>query len=125
MKDQHKTCPSAVCEPGAKLIGIVNSAGMVDLLAKPMEVDAVFDEEARKGRQPEQRFRFANKCVQSGCKQWTPGGCGVIKKVTEILNPPENEYTLPACGIRKTCRWYFQSGKQACTVCPLIITDHQ
>jgi hypothetical protein len=30
---------------------------------------------------------------------------------------------LPACGIRRTCRWFAQRGAAACGVCPLIVAD--
>lgn len=124
MKDQKKSCPSAVCEPGSKLIGIVNSQGMVDLLPKAIDVDEEFVLEAQKGRAPEERFRFSGKCVQSGCHQWKGGGCGVIKKVLNAF-PETTNANLPACAIRKTCRWYFQEGGKACMICPLIITDNE
>jgi hypothetical protein len=28
---------------------------------------------------------------------------------------------LSACGIRQSCRWYFQRGAAACAGCPLIV----
>ena len=30
---------------------------------------------------------------------------------------------LPKCSIRSHCRWFFQHGRDACAVCPLIIGD--
>ena len=106
------------------MIGVVNSDGLVTILADPLPVDAEFAAEASRGRQPEQRFRFANKCVQSGCKQWSAGACGVIKKIAGALESADLDHTtLPACGIRKTCRWFFQEGAKACAICPLVITD--
>jgi hypothetical protein len=30
---------------------------------------------------------------------------------------------LPACAIRRTCRWYAQRGPAACAVCPLVVAD--
>ncbi|MBI3218422.1 MAG: hypothetical protein HYZ44_02825 [Bacteroidetes bacterium] len=126
MKDEKKTCPSSVAAPGAQLIGVVNSGGIVDILKKPLTLDAAFVEEVQKGRSPEQRFRFAGRCVQSGCNQWKSGGCSVIQRVTDAMKHDINdsEINLPACGIRKTCRWYFQKGKLACAICPLITTDN-
>lgn len=124
MNNQKKTCPSARCEPNTKLIGIVNPAGTVDILAHPFPVTHEFVEESLQVGQSEKRFRFANTCAQSGCNQWSSGSCGVIKKVMEALNTKSQDEDLPACGVRKTCRWYFQEGKKACQVCPLIITDN-
>jgi hypothetical protein len=34
-----------------------------------MTVDPEFIREAQKGRAPETRFRFAQPCIESGCKQ--------------------------------------------------------
>ena len=30
---------------------------------------------------------------------------------------------VPHCGIRTTCRWFAQSGAEACAVSPLVVTD--
>jgi hypothetical protein len=30
---------------------------------------------------------------------------------------------LPTCTIRQTCRWFGQRGRDACVVCPLVVTD--
>jgi hypothetical protein len=118
-----KTCPSARCETGATLLGIVNAAGEVSLLGNTMAIDETFVQTAQTGRSPEQRFRFANKCVKSGCTQWTGTRCGVIDNV---LNQIEEKYwkeNLPSCAIRPTCRWFSQSGADACRVCTYVITD--
>jgi len=117
-------CPSAVCEEGANLIGVVNQDGIVDLLSVPILVDKEFVEIAYQGRQPELRFRFSGRCVESGCKQWTGTTCSVIEKVLEVVERNEKESPLPECGIRSSCRWFFQEGGGACQVCPLIITDN-
>jgi len=90
-------------------------------LSTSFPVTADFIQETTKGRPAEQRFRFANRCVQSGCNQWKDGKCSVIKNVLDAL--PVFESSLPKCAIRSSCRWYFQEGPKACSVCPLIITD--
>jgi hypothetical protein len=118
---EPRTCPSAPCAPGATLLGIVNADGTVGYLSTPMQIDADFVAQAKQGRAPERRFRFASTCVQSGCKQWTGSSCGVIERVLDQAPPPVA--ALPHCAIRSTCRWFSQSGAAACGVCPLVVTD--
>jgi hypothetical protein len=36
---------------------------------------------------------------------------------------PADDSPLPKCSIRSQCRWFLQHGRDACAVCPLIITD--
>lgn len=124
MSDE-KTCPSARCEPGAILLGIVGSGGVVGYVRPQIEVDEAFVVAAARGRSPEKRFRFASRCVEAQCAQWTGTRCGVIDQVLETQEREElpTADELPACTIRRDCRWYAQSGPRACSVCPFIVTD--
>ena len=70
---------------GSKLLGIVNEKNEVDILRDPLEVDAAFIESANKGKVAEQKFRFVNKCVKSGCSQWTGSACSVIQRVPDTM----------------------------------------
>ena len=121
------SCPSARCEPGATLLGVVQADGTVGYITPGLTIDDDFVATARQGRAPEKRFRFAGACVESGCKQWTGTRCGVIDRVLEAdLEPAEpvaGRSSLPHCSIRSACRWFAQSGADACRVCPLVITD--
>ena len=63
-------CPSACCEEGAILVGIILPNGSVAFASDRIEVDKEFVDIARKGRTPEKRFRFGNRCVENACKQW-------------------------------------------------------
>jgi hypothetical protein len=121
------TCPSARCEPGATLLGIVNADGTVGYVTPPLQIDAGFVEQARQGRAPEKRFRFAGSCVEGGCAQWTGSRCGVIDRVLDSGLPVDGDAptraALPRCAIRSTCRWFAQSGARACGACPLVTTD--
>ncbi len=120
METKKHICPSAPLYEGSMLLGIVNTENEVSILAEPMEIDEAFIESANKGRVPEQRFRFANKCVKSGCAQWTGNQCGVIKRVLENIDQSIMKVELPECKIRPECRWFSQEGSNACRVCPLI-----
>lgn len=119
------TCPSAPGEPGATLLGVVGPQGSVAYLTPPLTIDDDFVAIARRGRSPEKRFRFAAPCVEERCAQWTGSRCGVIDAVLAADVPGADDETrgLPRCSIRSSCRWFAQSGADACGVCPRVITD--
>lgn len=119
------SCPSATCEEGAILLGIVGAEGVLGYLTPQMAVDAEFCREAREGTKPETRFRFAQPCVEDRCAQWVGSHCDLIH---QVLNSPEGvrimdaSYgALPKCSIRTTCRWFAQAAGRACAVCPWIV----
>jgi len=120
-------CPSAPCDDGAILIGVVLSDGQIAFAAEEAHVDREFVQLARAGRAPEKRFRFASRCMQGGCRQWTGSRCGVIDRVLDEVAPPNASpnvpAALPACAIRDRCRWFDQAGAEACAVCTVVITD--
>jgi hypothetical protein len=90
-----------------------------------MTVDEDFVAVARRGRSPEKRFRFAAPCVEDRCVQWTGSRCGVIDTVLTADGLPEARGTAgrSRCPIRSSCRWFAQSGLDACAVCPVVVTD--
>lgn len=117
-------CPSAPLRPRSKLIGVVTGRGEVAFLGEARRVDDGFIEEARKGRDPERRFRFASPCCRSGCANWSGGGCSLPERVLSELDSalPES-LPLPKCGIRASCVWYAQSGPRACGGCRFTVTQ--
>jgi hypothetical protein len=119
---QNKTCPSSLGQVGSNLLGVVNANGTVGFFADPVEVTPEFIDDAGDFDNLERRFRFSNKCVQSGCKQWTGTACGVIKAVLALDSIPAAK-KLPDCSIRTSCRWYFQEGASACNGCRYVITN--
>lgn len=116
-------CPSAPCKEGALLLGVVQSDGCVGFIPQPLRITQEFIDKARRGRPPEKRFRFANQCAKSGCKQWTGDRCGVIDRVLDFSSAIETNAELPECAIRASCRWHQQHGGSACMVCPNVVTD--
>jgi hypothetical protein len=112
-------CPSAPLYEGSKLLGVVKE-NSVDILSAPIEVDDVFIKAANTGKVAEQKFRFVNKCVKSGCEQWTGSECGVIKRVLTAVEEKIQNEQLPPCSIRPECRWYAQEGSMACKACPTV-----
>jgi hypothetical protein len=119
-------CPSARCEPDSILLGVVAPDGRVAYLRPELRIDADFVAVARAGREPEKRFRFAQPCVEDGCRHWTGSRCGVIQNVldsgAERANHGEPR-ALPRCSIRSRCRWFAEQGTRACMVCPLVVTE--
>ncbi len=115
-------CPSSTAREGAILLGVVQADGDVGFLEQQVVVDRNFVEIAKKGRDPEKRFRFSSPCAMGACKQWKDGRCGVIDFAVERAQEVSGR-GLPNCSIRARCRWYDQHGLKACQVCPLIITD--
>jgi len=116
-------CPSARMKQGAVLLGIVMADGRVAFAPNRLAVNSEFESNAREGRSPEKRFRFADTCVQRGCAQWTGTRCGVIDEVSAEVPISAWQSDLPQCSIRPQCRWHHQIGSQACRACPVVITD--
>lgn len=120
--NEHKSCPSSTCSEGSVLLGRVKSNGTIGFVQQSMQLDAASVEAFKQMGNPEQHFRFSSPCAQNGCNQWSNGNCGVIKKVLNALGndlPPD----APKCIIRKSCRWFYQEGVQACYACSFVITD--
>ncbi len=121
-----RSCPSARCEPGAKLLGVKGADGRIHNLRTAMAVDDEFITTASKVGPPEQRMRFSSHCATNGCSQWTGNRCGVIDRVLthiEGFHLPKSD-GLPACPIRATCRWFDQTGAKACHACSYVVTDN-
>lgn len=126
-----KSCPSALCEEGALLLGVVGPDGTVGYVQPPTPISADFVAKAQARGHPERSFRFSGACREGACGQWTGTGCGVIDLVigARPQDPPGGQPSspakpsLPACGIRRTCRWFAQRGAAACAVCPRIVAD--
>ncbi|AUD04844.1 hypothetical protein [Spirosoma pollinicola] len=124
MVTPHTTlCPSATAQEGALLLGVVGPDKSVRFLPEPEPMTTQLTESVTAIDNPEQHFRFANKCAKSGCNQWQSGRCGVIDLVMSVNQHLEAPVSLPPCAIRAQCRWHKQSGPTACTVCLFIITD--
>jgi len=116
-------CPSAPCKVGNQLLGAVGRDGRVEFFGQPVTMDERFVSLARLGRPPEQRFRFATPCVSKGCAHWKDQRCGVSDEVVATLGTGSAAAVLPACGIRGSCRWFAQSGAQACAVCTDVVRE--
>jgi hypothetical protein len=121
--DKELLCPSARGAPGALLLGVVGADGRVGYVSSQVRVDEGFLAVAQAGRAPEKRFRFADRCVESGCVFWTDRSCHVAIAAVELVDAEADPGRLPRCTIRSRCRWYAQEGPKACAACPLVVTD--
>lgn len=115
-------CPSSRAQKGARLLGIRQADGQVAILPQPLLINDAFIEAASKHSPAEQQFRFTNKCVESGCRQWTGSRCTVADSVLSVMNELAVSNELPACAIRQQCRWFNQNGADSCKVCSFVIT---
>lgn len=125
-KEGSLLCPSYLAKPGAQLFGIVNSDGRISYLRQAVSIDATFVETAREGRPPEERFRFAGKCIKNGCHQWsdTKQACTLVDHLITQMEKAVAE-SLPDCPIRNRCRWFHQRGQTACAQCDEVIRHHE
>ena len=133
MTGPERVCPSAPAEPGALLLGIVGPEGRVAYVSPGMHVTQEFLDGVGERQSPTRHFRFAGRCAESGCQQWTGERCRVADALVQAageLDLPEDVLPedvppadVPRCGIRARCRWFAQAGLRACAVCPLVVTD--
>jgi hypothetical protein len=100
----------------------MTTSGRLAYVSSPGTIDADFVTEAKRRGRPESRFRFSGPCVEEACPQWTGCGCGVVDMLVAEETPASDE-GLPPCGIRRTCRWFFERGASACAVCPAVVAD--
>ena len=103
-KTRQILCPSNECKEGAILVGIVQKDGRVGFLNQKVHINNEFVQIAHTGRSPEKRFRFASKCLNDDCENWTNGGYGVIQAVIDSIGP--------ICEPSVTSRLFYQTGLQ-------------
>lgn len=115
-------CPSAQPDmPGAVVHGVVDTAsGKVAYLETPQPVTP--DLLAMTAPlQPTEVLRFSAACAEDSCRHYTGSCCSLVQRLVQIVPAPAAE--LPACSVRRTCRWFVEQGKSACFRCSEIVTD--
>ena len=125
LSGKQLTCPSYLAKPGAELFGIADHNGSVQFLQSTIVIDNTFINEALKGRKPEERFRFAGKCIERGCIHWASDTkeCTLVGKLIDALGNTPSAPSLTMCPIRSRCRWFDQAGELACVNCTLVLRD--
>ncbi|MEV6983242.1 hypothetical protein AB0M95_18550 [Sphaerisporangium sp. NPDC051017] len=116
-------CPSADARPGATLLGILGPRGRVVFLPQgPRVTEDLLAGLAATSSPVEARHRFAAPCVARGCAFWDDGRCRAADVAAAEFPRDNSMAELPECGIRDRCRWFFQSGAEACRVCVHVTT---
>lgn len=123
MDDKQYSCPSApASNPDNQVFGVILGEAKdprVAYLAKGVALDAKRAVD-RLDVDPGHVFRFAGKCANGGCAQFSDGGCRLGRDITAMLEPVVD--TAPPCMIRSTCRWFAENGVAACMRCPQVTT---
>jgi hypothetical protein len=119
---RETTCPSAPPDTGAVLLGVIAGKGEVVYITPSMPVtSSLLESFSQNGIPVENRLRFASPCIRHQCVQWSGDRCGLIDRAVLTAEKDEDRSALPKCGIRSTCRWFAQHGKNACAVCPEVV----
>jgi hypothetical protein len=123
--DEALKCPSA--QPGmgdAQILGVVSREGETPRLAyldEPLaatpEVLALAEPVA-----VAEVFRLSARCEEKKCTHFDGARCQLAVRIAKML--PEVVDSLPACNIRRDCRWFRQEGRAACLRCPQIVTGN-
>lgn len=116
-------CPSA--QPGmedARVLGVVEGATKRRRVTYVDEAVPVTPEllAATRGVEPTEVMRLSAKCDEAKCMHFDGARCQLASRVVEMM--PSVVDALPACTIRRTCRWYLQEGPPACRRCPQVVT---
>ncbi|WP_243902646.1 nitrogen fixation protein [Aetokthonos hydrillicola] len=118
-------CPSARPESVDSVVfGVVGGTVEKPHVAYLKQPQPVTDELIAKATPitPSEIFRTAAACATKACQHFDGGDCRLAIRI--VKNLPEVVEELPACSIRRDCRWWKQEGKAACTRCPQVITDN-
>src|SRR4051812_6823382 len=121
--DQPLKCPSA--QPGmgdVLVLGVVSREGDEARVAYVDERVAPTPEmlELAQPISVSQVFRLSARCEEKKCTHFDGARCHLAVRIAKML--PEVVDTLPACNIRRDCRWFRQEGRAACVRCPQIVT---
>jgi hypothetical protein len=110
--------------PGANIFGVVGSsvdAPRVGYLEEPLAASPEILGLSRPVR-PTEVFRLAAPCVEHRCSHFDGHDCRLVSRIVKFLDPVSEP--LPACQVRKDCRWFRQEGRAACERCPQVITQN-
>ena len=81
---------------------------------------AVIDGASFAGLDPTRIVRYAARCQEMGCAQYSEGRCTLAARIASELRPVAE--MPPPCSIRDTCRWHTEEGTAACLRCPQVVT---
>lgn len=122
MAADDRACPSTPLSHASVLLGVVGTDGRVHYANPALPVDDGFRRAVGETGDAERRFRFAGRCLEGACQQWTGTQCGVIDSLLAQVDDDLGTQLRP-CPIRRDCRWFAQRGADACRVCTWVVTD--
>lgn len=117
-------CPSARAESvNSMVFGIISGTSAEPRVTYLKQPQPITEELIAKVSPvtPTEVFRMTTPCVHEACLHFDGQDCRLAKQIAEKLPAVTEE--LPACSIRRDCRWWKQEGKAACMRCPQVITD--
>lgn len=123
--DPALKCPSA--QPGmgdVQILGVISRDGEQPRLAYLNEPVAATPEmlELAAPVAVSEVFRLSARCEEKKCTHFDGARCQLAVRIAKML--PEVVDALPACNIRRECRWFRQEGRAACQRCPQIVTGN-
>jgi hypothetical protein len=119
-------CPSAQPQQaGARVFGVVGGRADAPRVGYLTATQPVTPELlALAGPvEPTEVFRIAAPCAGSACSHFSDGNCQLATKIVQLVPEIVGLERLPACRIRRHCRWWAQEGGAACRRCPLVVTE--
>jgi len=122
--EKNTLCPSARAEfAGSVVFGVIGGTVEDPRVTYLQQLQPITEELIAKASPatPTEVFRMATTCITTACLHFDSQDCRLARQITEKLLAVVEE--LPACSIRRDCRWWQQEGKFACKRCPQVITD--
>jgi hypothetical protein len=116
-------CPSGAAHaPESVVLGVrAGVDGRVTYLADPVPAAEVLDQ-IPADIEPRRVLRFASHCVAE-CANRRGDDCTLIERVVAAY-PAARTGPVPQCHLRADCKWWSQSGVDACRRCPAIASRH-
>lgn len=117
-------CPSA--QPGMEecaVIGFVENDGderLITYLDHAYPVDEELEASTVEHPELRQMLRFSATCAEHSCAHFDGTDCRLARRTAALLQPVVEG--VPACAIRKDCRWFRQEGVAVCRRCPGVAT---
>ena len=121
----ERTCPSTPAANATVFLGMIMPNRRVAYVTPATPASVVLDGVDGSDGPAESAYRFAGPCVTSSCGFWTGEHCGLGARLVESYQDiaDADEADLPKCAIRRTCRWFAEQGRAACSPCSHVITD--
>ena len=120
--DQHPVlCPSTPAADDAFLFAVVDEQVELRYIKTPIPIDEGLAHALKKIDLPQRSFRFTHRCTE--CAHWQQERCSVATSVRRAAAALDED-GIPACGIRKHCRWFLQEGATICSLCQYTVTKY-